>query len=92
MIRRKLTRIEVTLDDTKELDDFFSSKTTTNTPNTQQASNKLAVQLQPPTVPQTDNSTTNETTGGADTNRLGFNPQPYNPPSRFQINNSQQDL
>ncbi|CAF0830016.1 unnamed protein product [Brachionus calyciflorus] len=27
MIRRKLTRIEVTLDDTKELDDFFANKT-----------------------------------------------------------------
>lgn len=27
MIRRKLTRIEVTLDDTKELDDFFSKTT-----------------------------------------------------------------
>ena len=29
MIRRKLTRIEVTLDDTKELDDFFTKTTHT---------------------------------------------------------------
>jgi hypothetical protein len=132
MIRRKLTRIEVTLDDTKELDEFFNKTTSQNaafsisstltTPklsffqkqlNFTSGRNSQGAELNPtnnnnnntnidssiefsvPIITNINNNINNNNNNnseGGDANitetqdRLSFNPQPYNPSSRFQIN------
>lgn len=140
MIRRKLTRIEVSLDDTKELDELFSkplvvpappeitttsttapsvplnnintsSKFTVNRPDLAASASTVqtpAAPSQPSTVtntctvlltptPAATTSATSTTTGTSTTaiattasstssEDLAYNPNPYNPSSRFQLN------
>ena len=140
MIKRKLTRLEVTLDDTKELDELFSkpaqlglvSATTTTTTttnatgapsvipsklannlyqkhllllgkqyensNSQNTESSEQQQQQPgPSTASTSSTTTTTTGPGINTeesneSQLGYNPQPYNPSSRFQLNQESQQL
>ncbi len=141
MIRRKLTRLEVTLDDTKELDDLFSKPTTqlglssvlaTATAPSTSVSSKLLNQfyqkqltlsskqsevqntelnsnLEQTTAIGTSSSSAiaqatdliaeaNSTELGVEgssnfeTPQVGYNPQPYNPSNRFQINKESQQL
>ena len=138
MIRRKLTRIEVTLDDTKEIDDLFAKTSQANVctqthllPNQTTSSSKIISNYQKQllflTKPQdfakttespietiavstaittitnsivnTNNTTetaqttqpspsNTETQPASNTNdqQTSYNPQPYNPSNRFQLN------
>lgn len=125
MIRRKLTRIELQLDDTKELDELFSKPSTLGVLQTGLFSLASHKAFQNPTIYekqlQTDtsvlqqnnqpseqatvassaaavapsSSTTNNptvqpvaTTSSEIQERIGYNPQPYNPNNRFQFNQS----
>ena len=139
MIRRKLTRIEVTLDDTKEVDDLLNKTSQTSLSlglSAQNSASKLTAnffqkqlilsgkqQQQQETLLQQSNNNNNNnssiefsipvTTSAANNNnnesantvtapqpsdttespqadRLTFNPQPYNPSSRFNLNQESQ--
>ena len=120
MIRRKLSRIEVTLDDTKELDDLFAKAlpSTTLAPNlpinnipitTSKLNTNLfyekflnrksdltkleiaSTSSSANAAATSNNNNTNDSNAGdksTDQPELatGYNPSPYNPSSRFQLN------
>ena len=109
MIRRKLTRIELQLDDTKELDELFVKASLVNQSFNksyqQHSSTTIDKQLQTdidsnsnnnnnidnPSSSTAHQATTSETTNDIQ-ERIGYNPQPYNPSNRFQLNQSSQQL
>jgi hypothetical protein len=121
MIRRKLSRIEVTLDDTKELDDLFAKALpsttlapnlplnnipiTTSKLNTNLFYEKLMNRKGDLTKLETATTSTNANNASINNNNnnandsnigdrsndqqelaTGYNPSPYNPSSRFQLN------
>ena len=126
MIRRKLTRLEVTLEDTKELDDLFSKPAqlglaavavatgvSTTAPSTaitsKLASNLYQKQLlllgkqyensnqntnTSDQIGTTSSSANQDQTPTLETNEahILYNPQPYNPNTRFQFNQESQQL
>jgi hypothetical protein len=120
MIRRKLTRIEVTLDDTKELDDLLSKSTFPQLATTQQTiqsasesnlssvknllfekllNNKRASEVPASssttvpagttdsTAPVSSAAAVGEQDSTANSLTTSYNPNPYNPSTRFQLNN-----
>jgi hypothetical protein len=101
MIRRKLTRIELQLDDTKELDELFNKTTVIpqQTLNKQfqnfltfdkqsQSETNIESQINA-TADGPQGQLTNTTSSGGDAQeRIAYNPQPHNSGTRFQFNQS----
>jgi hypothetical protein len=96
MIRRKLTRIEVTLDDTKELDDYFTKSGSGVSVTNISLQNATSKQLQSVHaivanhIAQHISETPNLSASVANLNessqeRLSYNPQPTSQSNRFQL-------
>ena len=133
MIRRKLTQLEVTLDDTKELDDLLitckpvvqglaaaSSSSTTaissapassvpsylahknsfyqkhflaKQTDSSQNTDSIHIESAASTVGSTSTAANIESISTeSNSAEVGFNPQPYNPSNRFQLNQESQQL
>jgi hypothetical protein len=126
MIRRKLTQLEVTLDDTKELDDLIitckpviqglasSSTATSSAPassvpsfltnksfyqkhflgkqtDSSQNTDSIQIESAASTVGSTSTAANIDSINTeSNSAEVGFNPQPYNPSNRFQLNQEQQ--
>jgi hypothetical protein len=97
MIRRKLTRIELQLDDTKELDELFNKTTVIpqQTLNKQLLNHFLGFEKQSKieTTTEAQASATvdgreQQQVGSEAQERIGYNPQPHNSGNRFQFNQS----
>jgi hypothetical protein len=91
MIRRKLTRIEVTLDDTKELDDYFTKSSSGLSVTNISLQNSTSKQLQSVHaivanhIAQHISETPVLNLNESSQERLGFNPQPAGQSNRFQL-------